>query len=97
MLESITDNIFFKLALVVVSVFCIITLLSSNAESEELRNERDELERQIAEYNELILSVENDLSAPIDEDYIIKMAREKFNMRLPEEVVFVTNITNDDE
>ena len=95
MFETITDNIFFKLALVVVSVFCIMTLLSSNAQSEELRSQREALIEQIAEYNELILSVENDLSAPIDEDYIIKMAREKFNMRLPEEVVFITNITNE--
>ena len=93
MFEAITDNIFFKLALVVVAICCIMTLLSANAESRELRDKCAALEEQIAEYNELILSLENDLSATMDEDYIIKVAREKLNMRLPEEIVFITNIT----
>ena len=93
MFEAVTDNIFFKLALVVVAVCCIMTLLSANAESEKLRAQCAELEGQISEYNELILSLENDLSATMDEDYIIKVAREKLNMRLPEEIVFITNIT----
>ena len=93
MFEAITDNIFFKLALVVVAVCCIMTLLSANAEGEALRDRCAVLEEQISEYNELILSLENDLSASMDEDYIIKVAREKLNMRLPEEIVFITNIT----
>ncbi len=92
MFEAITDNIFFKIAVAVAAIFCVVTLLSSNAEGEELRAEREQLEEQIAECNEMILSLENDLSAPLDDDYVIRTAREKLNMRLPEEIVFITNI-----
>ena len=95
MFEAITDNIFFKIALVFVAVFCVITLFSANAQGEELREERDRLEEQIAEYREEILSLENDLSAPLDDDYVIRVAREKLNMRLPEEIVFITNLIDD--
>ncbi len=93
MFESITENIFVKIAAVITVVFCVITLLSSNAEREELRLERDRLAALVEEYNDEILGLENDLAAPINDDYIIKIAREKLNMRLPEEIVFVTNIS----
>ena len=95
MFEAITDNIFFKIALVVIAVFCIITLFSANAQREELRAEHDRLEEMIEEYKEEILSLENDLAAPLDDDYVIRMARKKLNMRLPEEIVFITNITEE--
>ncbi len=95
MFEAITDNIFFKLALVVVAACCIMSLLSANAESEALRAECAALEEQISDTNERILSLENDLSAEMNEAYIIKVARERLNMRLPEEIVFVTNIADD--
>ena len=62
MFEAITDNIFFKLALVVVAACCIMSLLSANAESEALRAECAALEEQISDTNERILSLENDLS-----------------------------------
>ncbi len=92
MFDTITDNIFFKIAMAVIAVFCIMALLSSNAEREELRVEKARLEEAIAEYNEEILSLENDLAAPFDDEYIMKVARKKLNMRLPEEIVFFTNI-----
>ena len=93
MFEAIMENIFFKIAMAVVAVFCVMSLFSTNAEADKLRAENDRLRETIAEYNEEIMSIENDLAAPIDDDYIIKVARRKLNMRLPEEIVFVTNVT----
>lgn len=95
MFEVITENIFFKAALAITAVFCVMTLFSANAEREELIAERDRLEALISDYNEEILSLENDFSAPIDDEYIIRVARRKLNMRLPEEIVFITNVTSD--
>lgn len=94
MLEHITENIFFKISLFAVAAFCIITLFSANAEKQELLEKRDALLEQIEETKEEILSMENDLSKPYDDDYVIRVAREKLNMRLPEEIVFVTDFTN---
>ena len=96
MFEAITENIFFKIAFAVAAVFCVITLFSANAEGEELTAERERLEALVEKYNEEILSLENDLSAEMNDEYIMKVAREKLNMRLPEEIVFITIITRED-
>ncbi len=82
------------MAVVVMVVFCVMTLFSTNAKAEKLREENEKLEALIEDYNEQIMSIENDLKAPIDDDYIIRIARRRLNMRLPEEIVFVTNVPN---
>lgn len=94
MFDSVLENIFFKMAVVVMVVFCVMTLFSTNAKAEKLREENEKLEALIEDYNEQIMSIENDLKAPIDDDYIIRIARRRLNMRLPEEIVFVTNVPN---
>ncbi len=91
MLETVTENIFFKIAIFVVAAFCIITLFTANAEKQELLAERDAIKAEIERKRENILSMENDLSKPYDDEYVIRVAREKLNMRLPEEIVFVTD------
>lgn len=94
MLEHITENIFFKIAVFALAAFCIITLFSANSEKQSLILKRDEMLEKIERTKEEILSMENDLSKPYDDEYVIKTAREKLNMRLPEEIVFVTDITD---
>ncbi len=76
------------------AAFCIIMLISANAEREELMAQREALQEEIDRCRENILSMENDLSKPYDDEYIIRVAREKLNMRLPEEIVFITDFTN---
>lgn len=91
MLDMITENLVFKIAVVLFAVLCIISIFSFNAEKQELLAQKEELEEQIARCEEEILSMENDLSKPYDDEYIIRVAREKLNMRLPEEIVFITD------
>lgn len=94
MFENITENIFLKIAVIIMAAFCIIMLVSANAEREALMAQRDALEEEIERCRENILSMENDLSKPYDDEYIIRVAREKLNMRLPEEIVFITDFTD---
>ena len=95
MSNALTENIFVKLALCAVVVFCVITLFTANTERQELTAAKNELLMQIERTNDEILSLENDLAQPYSDEYIIKTARKKLNMRLPEEIVFVTNIDNE--
>lgn len=88
MLDIIMENIFFKLAVGLVAVFSVVTLLSANAERAELEEQREELINEIEQCEEELLSLKNDLSCPLDDEYIIRTARKKLNMRLPEEIVF---------
>ncbi len=91
MLEMISENLIFKIAVGLFAVLCIISIFSFNSEKQELLAQKEALEAQISRCEEEILSMENDLSKPYDDEYIIRVAREKLNMRLPEEIVFITD------
>ncbi len=91
MLNIISENIVFKIAVGLFAVLCIISIFSFNAEKQELIAQKEALEAQIDAVEEDILAMENDLSKPYDDEYIIRVAREKLNMRLPEEIVFITD------
>lgn len=94
MFSNVTENIFLKIAIIMIAVFCVVTLFSVNAERAELEAKKQALLENIKRCEENILSMENDLSKPYDDDYIIRAAREKLNMHLPEEIVFITDFTD---
>lgn len=91
MLDMITENLMFKIAVFVFAALCIISIFSFNADKQELLAQKKALEEEISRCEEEILAMENDLSKPYDDEYIIRVAREKLNMRLPEEIVFITD------
>lgn len=95
MFEAISENFFFKIAVGVIAAFCIISIFTLNSERAELEAEIAEMNDKVDEMNDYVLSLENELETPIDdEDYIIRIARERLNMRLPDEIVFITEYTD---
>jgi len=88
------NNVFLRAALVFLTLFCCVTILSLQFEYNRLKEERDQLREQIAQSEERIENLQSTLSQPFDEEYIIKYAREKLNYRLPEEIVFYNDLNN---
>ena len=43
---------------------------------------------------ELIKQLEEDLNSPIDRDYIIRIARKKLGLCMPNEIVFYNDLAN---
>ncbi|MGB4466165.1 MAG: septum formation initiator family protein [Eubacteriales bacterium] len=85
-------NIFVKLAMFIFVAFAIVSIVNLKNEEKHLRAYLDELNSQISYYENEILELKNDLAQPLDDEYIIKVAKAKLNMRLPEEIVFYSNI-----
>lgn len=85
-------NIFVKLAMFIFVAFAIVSIVNLKNEEKHLRSYLDELNSQISYYENEILELKNDLEQPFDDEYIIKVAKAKLNMRLPEEIVFYSNI-----
>lgn len=85
-------NIFVKLAMFIFVAFAIVSIVNLKNEEKHLRSYLDQLNSQISYYENEILELKNDLAQPLDDDYIIKVAKTKLNMRLPEEIVFYSNI-----
>ena len=58
----------------------------------ELRSERDSLRAQVDEIKITIEELQNELDAPFDDDYVIKIAREKLGLSLPYSVIFYNDL-----
>ena len=73
---------------------CVMTIVKlqieinkQSAKNEAQRAENEALRYEIDQYN-------NDLASPKDEEYYEKKAREKLNLRLPEEIIFYNDLIN---
>ena len=74
--------------------FCVMSIVklqieinTQSAANQNLREENDHLKYEIDQFN-------NDLSAEKDDDYYEEKAREKLNLRLPEEIIFYNDLIN---
>lgn len=74
--------------------FCIMSIVklqievnSQTAENQSLKEENEHIKYEIDQYN-------NDLETPKDKEYYEEKAREKLNLRLPEEIIFYNDLIN---
>ena len=75
----------FVALILVSSIFIFATRLM---EYNELRREKEDLSSKIDDCNEDINKLEKDIAAPMDDEYIIRVAREKLNLYFPDETIF---------
>ncbi len=86
------NNGFVKLALCVLAVFCAVAIVTLQLQFNALREQKDRLAEDIEGTKGRIGVLQATLDTPFDEEYIIRIAREKLNLRLPEEVVFYNDV-----
>lgn len=75
------------------AVFCVITIVTLQMQYNTLQTQKQELTEELSVIANRIEELQNALNTPFDDDYIIKIAREKLNLRLPEEIVFYNDLT----
>ena len=81
-------NIFVKLLWIGFVVMSLFSIVTSQLKINELNAQRKELEALVIAEQDEADEMRYDLDRPIDDDYIIKFAREKLGLRLPGETVF---------
>ena len=81
-------NFFVKLTILVVICFCAVNIIRLRTEYNNLRDSEADLLKEKAEYEEAIDKLKSDLAAEMDEEYIMRIAREKLNYYLPDEIIF---------
>ncbi len=81
-------NFFVKLTILVVICFCAVNIIRLRTEYNNLRDSEEDLLKEKAEYEEAIDKLKSDLAAEMDEEYIMRIAREKLNYYLPDEIIF---------
>ena len=90
--SRIIDNIFVRISLIALLV-CIIALSARMMmQYNDLREQADILRAEIDASQQKIESIQAQLDAPFDRDYVIKIAKEKLNLSLPQEIVFYNDL-----
>ena len=87
-MNSARLNFFIKLTILVVICFCAVNIIRLRTEYNELKATEAELLTQKEAYVEEIERLKADLEHPMDDDYVMRIAREKLNYYLPDEIIF---------
>ena len=77
------------IVIIVVSVFTIVRL---QIQFNELNTTRKQLIEQVREYSEALEQKIEDLEQPFDDDYVIRVAREKLGYHLPDEIIYYNDL-----
>ncbi len=89
--KKINLNFFIKLMIVIVIVFCVInTIRLRTTYNDQQKTERDLIQQKIR-YQEEIDRIKEELEHEMDGDYIMRIAREKLNYYLPDEILFYSD------
>ena len=75
-------------------VFSIVMIVQLQQEFGELEVKHQQLKEQIDDYEERIAELQYELDRPLDNEYIIEIARNKLNYHLPDEIIFENRKTN---
>ncbi len=81
-------NVFIRLFWLGFVVLALFSIVSSQLEINELDEELAELEQEVMKVQDSVDELAYQLEKPIDDDYITRIAREKFGYHLPGEAIF---------
>ncbi len=74
-------------------VFCTVTIIRMQFEFNELKENKEQVEEQIKNYQLKIDELEAQLDEQFNTDYIMRVARDKLNYRLPDEIIFYNDLS----
>ena len=93
-MEQIRNNPIIRIAAGALVLLAIVSVLVLRLELNDLKEQRDTLSCSIAEIENRIEDMRKALVTGPDDAYIIKLAKEKLNLRLSEEIIFYNDITD---
>ena len=83
---------FFRTLVIAMMIVGVVSIVKLQLEYNSLKMRQDALILEINNTSERIEDLQSSLDTPFDNAYIIKIAREKLNLRLPEEIVYYNNL-----
>lgn len=85
---------FVKAAFIVFAVFCVITIFNMQHKNNGKIHDIETLIAQIKETQARVDELQDQVETPYDKEYIIKVAKEKLNYSLPNEIIFYNDLAN---
>ena len=83
---------FLRVIIFAMMIVGVVSIVKLQLEYNSLQVRRDALLADIQNTGERMEMLQSSLDMPFDDEYIIKIAREKLNLRLPEEIVYYNNL-----
>lgn len=83
---------FLRVIIFAMMIVGVVSIVKLQLEYNSLQVHRDALLAEIQNTGERMELLQSSLDMPFDDEYIIKIAREKLNLRLPEEIVYYNNL-----
>ena len=87
------SNVIIKLGAVVFVLIGLFTVARLEMKYNDIEAQRRALEAEYEANQELIDDIERDIDAEFNDEYVIKIAKEKLNLCMPEEVIFYNDLT----
>ena len=94
MTERHNVRLLLKVAAVVFIIFAILAIASMQVKYNQVKDEYNDLQRQIEEYTASIEDLENQIALPFDDEYIEQIARDKLGLCYPDEIVVENNLND---
>ena len=86
------SNFFLKIAMALFIVFAIVLIVQLQLEFNTLRQDKEEIEEEIRLRREEIAELHYELELPMDEEYILRVARKKLKYYPYDVIVFFNDI-----
>ncbi len=87
-------GVFVRIAIFVFAVFAVITIVQLQLQYNSYKEQRDELQEEVNALIDEKEHLENEKASIGDEDHVIDVAKDKLNLRLPEEIIFYNDIND---
>ena len=81
-----------KAALIILFILFIMAFIFLRIQLNELEKQKEDLEIQIKTTNDRITEIQYALDTEFNEEYIIRVARERLNLHLPDEIVYYNDL-----
>ena len=89
-----SHNAVIKVAAVMLLLLAVVSVFFLRLQFNSLKEQRDELVLSIEALEEDIEQIENNLAAELDDAYVVEIAKDKLNLRLPDEIIFYNDLTD---
>jgi len=90
--EKSTFKLLLKVFIILLFVFSLVFFIWSAMKYNKLLETKEDKERYISELRENVDELEYLIEMPLDDEYKIRIAREKLGMCFPEEMIFYTDV-----
>lgn len=84
----------FNIVVVLFVFFCALSSIKMIIEINRMNDEKEQLIPEIEAIKDENAQYQDILNTPMDQEYYEEKAREKLNLRLPEEIIFYNDLIN---